>query len=204
MQVFTREIGPLGANCYIAVTDKAVFLIDPGDGVNELDAFIAETGKKIDYIFVTHGHFDHMLGASHVKEKTGARLMIGAKDALSLTDEDIAVVIRGCSETPFTPVSPDALFEDAAEELARFGITVLPCPGHTEGGVSIRFGDENAVFTGDTLFYRGFGRTDFPGGNMSKLIESIRALLRLPPETMVYPGHGGSGTMEEIRKGYYR
>ena len=204
MRVFTREIGPLAANCHIAVTEKAAFLIDPGDGMNELDAFIRDTGAKIDYILVTHGHFDHMLGAAHVKEKTGARLVISKGDAAALTDEDTAMVLRGCSVTTFAPVIPDVLFEDAGEELSALGITVLPCPGHTEGCVSIWFQNENVIFTGDTLFYRGFGRTDFPGGNMSKLIQSIRTLLRLPPETMVYPGHGESGTMEEIKRGYYR
>ena len=204
MQVFTREIGPLAANCYIAVTEKAIFLIDPGDGEDELDEFIRDTGAKIDYILVTHGHFDHMLGAAHVKEKTGARLVISKQDAAALTDEDTAMVLRGCSVTPFVSVNPDILFEDAGEELNALGVTVLPCPGHTEGGVSIWFQNENVIFTGDTLFYRGFGRTDFPGGNMSKLIQSIRTLLRLPPETMVYPGHGESGTMEEIKRGYYR
>ncbi len=204
MRVYAREIGPLAANCYIAVMDKAAFLIDPGDGIKELSDFIAETGEKIDYILVTHGHFDHMLGAAHVKKVTGARLLISKKDAPSLTDENTAMVLRGCSETPFTPVSPDALYEDAEEELASLGVKILPCPGHTEGGAGILFEEEKVIFTGDTLFFRGFGRTDFPGGSMNLLIESIRMLLRLPPGTMVYPGHGESGTMEEIKRGYYR
>lgn len=197
MQVEVRAIGMLSANCYIL--DKRI-MVDPGDSVPELDAFVRDTGADIRSVVITHGHFDHMLGAAHMQRDCGAKILISEPDAHSLRDEATALCLPYAA-TKFEPIEPDRLLKEGRAEIEGTEFEILLTPGHTPGGICLISRAEHCVFTGDTLFKYGYGRTDFPGGSEVELFRSLRRLMRLPAEYTVYPGHGESATIGEITGG---
>ena len=193
MNIYSEAIGPLAANCYIYNGN----IIDPGDDVPALLAFIDSSGVQPEKILLTHGHFDHILGAAELKRRFGCRIGISEADAPMLHDRALCLAEFG-SETPFEPLVPDFYLESCPE------YEIIPTPGHTKGSVCIYYNEAKLLFSGDTLFYHGFGRTDFPGGSMMELVASLRKLFELPYDTTVLPGHGESGILGEIKKSYFR
>lgn len=200
MEISVRAIGECAANCYII---EKTLMIDPGDDTRAIDRFIAETGAEIKTVIITHGHFDHLLGAAHMKQKYASEILISEKDAPALQDKNAAIV-PGFTLTPFTPIKADAVLQPGRTVLLGRECEIIASPGHTPGGICLYFPAEKALFTGDTLFAHGYGRTDFPGGDMGQLIESLRRLLRMDSDITVYSGHGEKATIEQIRRGYYR
>lgn len=135
---------------------------------------IKELGLTLLFAVETHIHADHITGASLLKDRTGAQIVYGGGAAGTVTGVD--------------------LFLQEGEELrcGRTALRALATPGHTDGCTSYVL--PGAVFTGDALFIRGNGRTDFQGGSAEKLFESVRRkLFALPDDTIVYPGHDYNG-----------
>jgi glyoxylase-like metal-dependent hydrolase (beta-lactamase superfamily II) len=134
-------------------------------------------------ILNTHGHPDHAYADAAVKRATSAAVSIHRLDAYRLGQQE-------------DPVTADRLFDEGDESaLADLRITILHTPGHTEGSVCFYAPAERALFSGDTLFNAGLGRTDLPGGDARALVASLHRLSTLPPDTVVYPGHGPSTTI---------
>ncbi len=194
LSIFTDEL--FGQNCYLVGrrdTASAV-VIDPGLQYPVVLDLIERQATKVERILVTHGHVDHVAGIPAVQAATGAPVAMHPDDRAILDWERFA-------QMPFMPPG-FAPFEIKTElpgdgELAfeDLRIRVLHTPGHTEGSVCFLFGLD--CFAGDTLFQRSIGRTDLPGGNPEKIIFSIQTVLyKLPPETVVYPGHGGKTTIK--------
>lgn len=202
MEVLCRKIGMLSVNCYIIKCPEGAIMIDPGDDVPALKRFVSDSGTKPGAIILTHGHFDHMLGAAAMKKYLNAEVMIGEADARMLYEEKASMVIEGCSQTPFEPLHADLLLTPGKIRLMGAEFEVIHTPGHTPGGIALYSESEKLLISGDTLFYHGYGRTDFPGGSIKLLISSLRTLLSLPDDTMVYPGHDRSGLMGRIKEGY--
>lgn len=174
------EVGPIAANCYIVGDEvtKEGLIIDPGDEARRILKKVKDLNLKIKIIVLTHAHFDHIGAAKHVKESTGAELAAHPDDA------------RGLLESP-----PDRLLKGGDKlEIGKLSFLVLHTPGHSAGGISLL--GQGVVFTGDTLFNFGIGRTDFPGSSYSQIMTSIHTkLLVLPNDTVVYPGHGPKSTI---------
>ena len=190
MKIIQLEVGSLGTNCYIAYcenTKKAV-VIDPGGDAARIIAAINREKLTVQAIINTHGHADHVLANIKVQEATGAPLWIHSADADMLGNgaRNLSAYI-GASASCGTP---DRLLTDGdVLPVGEFNLKVLHTPGHTPGGISLFAG--KAVFVGDTLFAESIGRTDFPGGSYSQLIDSIKTkLMVLDDEVKVYPGHG--------------
>jgi hydroxyacylglutathione hydrolase len=151
---------------------KEAMVIDPGGDVDLIIAEAKKFGLNLKYIFNTHHHFDHTDGNKELKDKTGAKII------MHILENDM---LR-------SPMKADILIKD--EKSFRVGevkLQIFHTPGHTPGGLCLYA--EGQLFTGDTLFVGDSGRTDLPGGHRPTLGASIRLLMKLPDETIVWPGH---------------
>ncbi|HUT17032.1 MAG TPA: MBL fold metallo-hydrolase [Acidobacteriota bacterium] len=190
MKIQTFNVGMLSTNCYVVNCPKTqeAIIIDPGLDVpseaEQIGRYVDKSTLKVKFIVNTHGHPDHIRGDSILKKKYGVPICIHTYDAHFL---------NGLGEN----ISPaNILLED--EGLLKFGqmtLKVMHTPGHTPGSISLV--GEKLVFTGDTLFAGGIGRTDFPGGSDRDMRLSLEKLLRLPDNYVVYPGHGGVSVIGE-------
>jgi len=197
-------VGPFATNCYIVGSEESRqgIIIDPGDDAAAILGRVADLGLDIKMLVLTHGHIDHVGALKAVKEATGAEMAIHADDAKSLRG------LRGVLQSIIVPglfyplpPPPERLLRDGDSlDVGGLHFEVLHTPGHTPGGICLL--GEGVVFSGDTLFNYGIGRTDLPGGSYHRLVESIRSrLLTLPDDTVVYPGHGPETTIGAERAG---
>ena len=184
-------VGPMQVNCYIIwdPETKKAYVIDPGDEPEKIARKLEELDVECSVILLTHGHFDHITGVNGLKELTGASIYAGSQEDQLLKDSDLNVSKR--IRRPVT-VYADRLLKDG-EIIEDSGIRfkTIFTPGHTSGSVCYYFENEKVLFSGDTLFNSGYGRTDLPTGNEAQLFSSIiNKLLSLPGDVKCYPGHG--------------
>ena len=206
MRIFALSVGPLQACCYIVAPDGAAdaAVIDPGGDAELIAEQLRYRKLAPRYIALTHGHIDHIEAVAALKRAfPEAEVCIHEADAPMLRDAGAA--LASLIGIPLEPCEPDRLLADGdTVSLGPETIEVIHTPGHTPGGISLLVrcgGGPAVVFSGDTLFAGGIGRTDFPGGRYQQLIESIRtSLFALPDDTRVYPGHGEPTTIGEERR----
>lgn len=196
IRIETVPVGELQANCYVLTLPgrEDAIVIDPG--AEEPAIRLALGARKIAAILLTHGHYDH-IGAVAALRADGAPVYIGAQDAQNLVNPlySLAAMFGGAPSQG----AADFLLEDNETlTLAGIRLRVLHTPGHTKGGCCF-LTDEGQLFSGDTLFRRGWGRTDFPGGSEMEMAASLERLRALSPETRVCPGHGLPTTIGEER-----
>jgi hydroxyacylglutathione hydrolase len=199
----TLVVGPFASNCYIVGSDssKQGLIIDPGAEAKLILKSVNDLGLKIGLILVTHAHIDHIGALAAVKENTGAKFAIHeseAKAGLGMFSRMLSSVTGGSFSQP---PKPDRLLKDGDTiDIDDIRFTVLHTPGHSLGGISL-YG-HGILFSGDTLFNHGIGRTDFPGCSYEQIMDSIQnKLMKLPDETIVYPGHGPATTIGEEKRG---
>ena len=190
-------VGALETNCYLAYCQETHLcaVIDPGAEAEKIIASIAELELKPAIILNTHGHVDHIGANKDIKDKYRIPLALHAADTAMLDISDsieISLLLEAKSSPP-----ADRLLADGDEiAIGRFTLRVIHTPGHTPG--SVGFLGEGVLFSGDTLFFGGVGRTDLPGGSLKDLENSIRRrIMTLPGETIVLPGHGPWTTVEQ-------
>lgn len=185
-------VGPLGANCYILEnTDTGECLIvDPGGEAERIRNSIGPRKPKA--VFLTHAHWDHIAAVDEICEGYGIPLYVHELDAPKLlSSEENLSTMFGCPIQVHT--KPELLREGDEPEIAGITLRVLHTPGHSVGSVCYLLPDHLGILTGDTLFAHGYGRTDFPDGNYSQIIQSLRRLFKLTPEMTAYPGHDVAG-----------
>ncbi len=195
MRVLPFRVPPLDNAVYVLADERRdALVIDPSFGEREVLDAVRANGLRVVEVLNTHGHFDHTFGDAAVKAATGAPLAIHRLDAHRLDE-------NATQGPPFFPmrqpaVEPDRLLEEGDESrLADLRLVVLRTAGHTEGSVCFHVPEERVLFSGDTLFNAGLGRVDLPGGDARTMVESLRRLMALPSETVVYPGHGPKTTI---------
>lgn len=184
-------VGVFAENCWVVGnrrTGEAV-CIDPGDQPDEVLALARDMGVTIKAIANSHAHVDHILGVRGVQDATGARFLLHADDLGLLRTGWRGVAERFGVDPGEGPPDPDAFVVDGDEvEVAGLKLRAIATPGHTPGSLS--YYADGLLFSGDTLFRGSIGRTDLPGGDFDQEMRSITgALLSLPDDTVVLPGH---------------
>lgn len=184
-------LGQMGTNCYLLINHetKEMVIVDPGDEPERVEARAHMMQYQPVAILLTHGHFDHIGGVEGLKKafQIPVIAMEQEKSTLEMPSKNLST----WSGAGYG-ISADRYVSDGEElDLAGFRIKVIHTPGHTVGGACYYLEEEGVLCSGDTLFRCSVGRTDFPGGSMQQIHDSIHTkLFTLPDETLVYPGHG--------------
>jgi glyoxylase-like metal-dependent hydrolase (beta-lactamase superfamily II) len=193
-------VGALETNCYVVADEetKEAAVIDPGAAPAAIKNFIKKNHLTVKYVINTHGHGDHIAANVHFAEKGSVDLLIHELDA-DLLGKPALNLSAAFGADIRSPAATQYLKDGDEIALGRLCLKVLHTPGHTPGGISLVCG--TAVFTGDTLFYEGIGRTDLAGSSERAIQESVKdKLLALPDNYTVYPGHGPETTIGHERR----
>lgn len=201
LKVEGYPVGYMETNCYLVTDEESShrFVVDPGCWDGSLKRLLLKVEEgELDYILLTHGHFDHILGVLDVQKRYGGKIVIHKNDSDCFVNKERSLM-RSMGASGELPPKADILVKDG--DKLPFGngfITVMHTPGHSEGSVCYLI--DNLVFSGDTLFYGSIGRTDFDYGSPDDIMKSIRRLAALEGDRKVYPGHGMLTTLERERK----
>ncbi|MDR1669011.1 MAG: MBL fold metallo-hydrolase [Oscillospiraceae bacterium] len=205
LNITTLAVGAVSTNCYI-VSDpqtREAAVVDPGDSAKLILGRIQADNLSVRTIFLTHGHFDHILALDEVRRATGAKAVIHEADAAYLRERALSGPFRGVSP----PVTEADVLTREGETfpLGAFTFEVLHTPGHTPGSICLRVaapggGKNGVLFTGDTLFEDDCGRCDLPGGDYGAMLASLRRLAALDGDYVVFPGHDVSTTLSRERE----
>ena len=194
-------VGYIATNCYIVGSDvsKRGMIIDPGAGAKTILAAVDSLKLKVEMIVVTHSHFDHLGAVKALKEATGAKFAVGGTS--NTTPGAFTKLVAMMSGGSATVPEPDVVLKDGdVIDIDALHFEVLFTPGHSPDEISL-YG-HGILFSGDTLFNAGIGRTDFPGCSYKQLESSIKTkLYTLPGSTIVYPGHGPATTIGDEKRG---
>lgn len=200
MNIVTRPLGMIQANCYILETnEKRALVLDPGGDAGQVIRYLEENGLTLGAILLTHGHHDHVAAVWDLLDWQEAPVYVPEQDLEML--EDISLSLCGMAPLYFhyrQGVPYRTLQEGDVVRLDDISLRVIHTPGHTKGS-SCYLGD-GALFTGDTLFEGSVGRTDLYGGSYPTLKASLEKLSSLEGDYTVYPGHGGATTLELQRR----
>ncbi len=200
MKVKKLVVGIFEANCYILwdEKDKEAIIVDPGEEGERIIEVVRKNSLKIRSVVNTHIHIDHIGANDFLREKTEAPLLVHSADVFLLQNAELNLSALTGKDMSFG--LPDRVLEEGDEiGVGDFSLGVLHTPEHATGSICL-CGD-NKLFSGDTLFAGGIGRTDLAGGSLKELQKSIKdKILTLPDEVVVYPGHGPSTTVGKERR----
>ena len=178
-------VGPLQTNCYLIISEETghALIIDPGDNPNKIISHIRREEFIPKGIILTHSHLDHIGGLKIIRDEFKIPVMMHKEDLPMLSMFGVDKVYK-------------YLVHEDCLDLGRNKFKILHTPGHSEGSICI-YG-KKLLFSGDTLFSEGIGRTDLPGGSFEKIKDSLNnRIFVLPKETRVFPGHGPETTIEK-------
>ena len=182
-------------NCYIMQDEetKEAICIDPGGSIEKIIEMLKILNAKLKYIYLTHSHMDHIEKAEELKNIYGGEILISRKGAENINNPEIN--LSSMSEVELYTTVDSRVDDKDILHIGKIELEVILTLGHTNDGTSLYCKEEGIVFTGDTLMYMGYGRTDFTTGNLRELKKSLKKLFALPENTFVYPGHGIATTI---------
>lgn len=196
------QTGPIQVNTYILTDEesKEAVIIDLGGSFETIKKELDENNFTIKYIINTHGHFDHVFGEVEVQKNfPNIPIYINEKDTAHFARLEEELRAWGFNVST-EPLKPTCYIDESSDlRIGKETIKIFETPGHSKGSLS--FYTDGKIFTGDALFYRSIGRTDFFDGDYDELITSIKTkILTLPDDTKVYPGHGPSTSVAAEKK----
>ncbi|SDI95557.1 MBL fold metallo-hydrolase [Salimicrobium halophilum] len=200
LRIARIPLGPIGTNGYVLYKEGRALVIDPGGDFDKLHTFMEEKNLQVEAILLTHAHFDHIGAVEEVRKHYKAPVYVHLEEA-----DWLETPSKNGSEwfgmDPVVANGPDFILEPGTQRIGDFQFEVRHVPGHSPGSVAFVFRNERFTIAGDTLFQRGIGRTDLPGGDYEQLIDAIlEQLLTLRDDMKIYPGHGEPTTVGEERK----
>jgi hydroxyacylglutathione hydrolase len=195
--------GPLGCNCSLVVDpeSKRAIVVDPGGDLDVIQEKLAALGATVEAIVHTHTHIDHVGATKGVQDGSGARACIHEADRFLYELLPVQAAMIGVP-LPEVAEMEGSLVDGAAIRAGTLEMGVLHTPGHTPGSCTfvVTSGGVTRVFSGDTLFKRGIGRTDLWGGDSALIMRSLKEkILALPDDAIVVPGHGPNTTIGDER-----
>lgn len=195
MKIVTLHTTMLETGTYVVINDGRAFVVDPGADAERIIAAAEAEGAKIEWVLLTHAHFDH-IGAAAALQREGAQIVLHRDDVKLIKSFQNLSVLAGVKVEHFTPDVTVAGGETL--DVAGVSVKVIHTPGHTAGSVCYVAGD--VIFSGDTLFALSYGRTDFPTGSFAQLKNSVvNKLFALEGDYKVLPGHEGPTTLDYER-----
>jgi hydroxyacylglutathione hydrolase len=189
-------VGFIATNCYLVGSEKSRqgMVIDPGAEARSILKAVESLNLKLKYIVLTHSHFDHTGAIKAIKDATNAEFLLGAGPSKSSPGAFVKLMAAMSGGSANIPEPDLMLNESDTLEIDDLSFRIISTPGHSQDGICL-YG-EGILFSGDTLFNMGVGRTDFPGCSEEQLFHSIKhKLYVLPDDTLVYPGHGPATTI---------
>lgn len=199
MTILPIPVGSLETNCYLCYKQpENAVLIDPGDEAERILEAVRQKNATLRAILLTHAHYDHILAAEAVAGACAAPILAPAGEREALEDGmiNLSALMGGAT----CHVKADRFLEDGEEvTVGEMTFRVLHTPGHTRGSSCYDMPGEGVLFAGDTLFFHSYGRTDLPGGSERQMAASLRRLLALEGDRVVYPGHGPATTLAQER-----
>ncbi len=193
IRVKKLEVGTIITNCYLVYNEetKQAVIVDPGDSAPMIIETCEELGVMPEAILLTHGHFDHMMAVDPLREKWSHVKLYSSEAEREVLGDSTKNLMKKWYRKDYT-LTPDVTFQDNEEfELIGAKWQMLLTPGHTCGSCCYYLADEEVLFSGDTLFQRSYGRVDLATGDAMQMLASVKRLLTLPDDVMVYPGHAG-------------
>ena len=205
-RIETLSLGLLATNCYIIWNEsqRDCLIIDPADSGDTISQLVLDHQLHPSAIILTHGHFDHVLGLLEVKLNFGSPILMHKDDTQLLKGAQKSAEHWLKLRTDPVPKAESFLSDGDQIEIGTLSLKVLHTPGHTPGSICLFADDEQLpypiLFSGDTLFAEGVGRTDFSYSKPLQLRDSLEKLLQLPATTRIFPGHGESTTIEKAQQ----
>jgi len=203
-------VGPITTNCWICpIGDGLAAVIDPGDEADQIISVLKKSSLNLKYILLTHGHFDHIAAVPALVSAFDPKPQIAihrldshylGSDAYNIHSLSIKSAMGSTAfiDALWNNLPPPDILLDEGSEIGPF--TVLHLPGHTHGSAAFWDKETKRLFTGDTLFRRGYGRTDLLDGNEDKIYNSLQRLFNMDPDIKVFPGHGQTTTIGQERR----
>lgn len=197
MERLTIGVGSYEVNCSILSKDGRAYIVDPGQEGDRILGLLAKKGLEPAAVLLTHAHFDHITGIAEL-QKAFPDLPVYVHAADRPMFGHPFNQVPGEYSSIGTPANLRDVW-DLPKELPE--MSVIHTPGHTPGGVCYHLAADRLLLSGDTLFARSIGRTDFPGGSMPEMLVSLKKLMQLPDDTVVIPGHGMFTTIGDEKGG---
>lgn len=195
MELVRVVVGQFETNAYIIYANNSAVVVDPGGDAERISDIIKGKKLNVELYILTHAHYDHFAGLEALRALYMAPVAIHLFDAPNLLNPSANLsLLLG---NPVSVKGDIILHNEQILEIIGHKFLILHTPGHTPGSISILYGKN--ILTGDTIFKGGIGRTDLPGGNYDDLIRSIKRILELPPDIIIYPGHGEPTTIAKER-----
>lgn len=195
---------PEKTNCYIIQDEntKETMVIDPGGNPEKVIEMLDILEAKVKYLYLTHCHGDHIGGVTELKQRCGGKILIQREDSKGLNDKYIN--LSGIIDIPEIELEADSIVDDGdLIHLGNLEFKIIHTPGHTKGGSCVYCEKEKCLFSGDTIFSGTWGRTDLPTSSREEIMQSItEKILKLPDETIIYPGHGKPTKIGEEKRIY--
>ncbi len=199
-EIVTIRNGPFKQNCYLVIADNCdALVIDPGSEAERIKEALAEAQATPLAVLNTHAHFDHVGAVADLCATYSIPFYLHVDDTRLLTQANLYMKVFGGRRPIKVPAISHTLSEGGAPyEIGGFLVEIIDTPGHTQGSICIRVGNE--IFVGDTILANGIGRADLPGGSLPRLRESVKRLVALVgPDDRLWPGHGRSFGLKDMK-----